>query len=108
MNKPVVEFTSKISMGVKLAGWEGERGISWTLKKSYKDKKTDEWKESKSFTDWDLDALSSLVAQAREFQAKRRLEAKGLHSEQSTTPAVSSAPARDSYKLNLEDDDIPF
>ena len=100
MNKPLVEFTSKIST-IKLAGWQGDRGISWQLNKRYKDKESGEWKESKYLSDWDLDAIASLAAQAKEFLSERRRAAK----EGGVPAAAAAAPAKP-YKL--EDDDIPF
>lgn len=99
MNKPVVEFTSKIS-SIKLAGWQGERGISWQLNKRYKDKESGEWKETKYLSDWDLDAIASLAAQAKEFLSERRRAARdGGAVREETAPAKS-------YKVEV--DDIPF
>ncbi len=102
-NKPLTEFKSAIS-GVKLTGWEGDRGLSWNLSKRYKDKESGEWKESKYLTDWDLDAIASLVAQAKEFNAERRRAARG----EQATGEVAPPPTREVKKYNLADDDIPF
>lgn len=98
-NKPSVEFSSAIS-GIKLSGWEGERGISWQLRKSYKDKETGEWKESKYLSNWDLDAVISLAAQAKEHAAERRKAEKQA--------PVEAPPAAATAKYTLADDDIPF
>lgn len=101
--QPLTEFKSAIS-GVKLTGWEGERGISWNLSKRYKDKETGEWKESKYLNDWDLDAISSLVAQAREFNAERRRASR----ETPTSTGTPPPPTYEIKKYNLSDDEIPF
>lgn len=101
--QPLTEFKSAIS-GVKLTAWEGERGISWNLSKRYKDKETGEWKESKYLTDWDLDAISSLVAQAKEFNAERRRASR----ETATGTGTPPPPTYEVKKYNLADDDIPF
>lgn len=101
--QPLVEFKSKIS-GVKLTGWEGERGISWNLSKRYKDKETGEWKESKYLNDWDLSAIASLAAQAAEFNAERRRAAKG----ETPTEEGPPAPTFAVMKYDLSKDEIPF
>jgi hypothetical protein len=98
--EPLVKLESKIS-SVKLTGWENERGISWNLSKRYKDKETGEWKESKYLTDWDLDALVSLAAQAKEFLSERRKASKQEGGAPPPTPIIGS-----DYKF--EDDKIPF
>lgn len=101
--QPLTEFKSAIS-GVKLTAWEGERGISWNLSKRYKDKETGEWKESKYLTDWDLDAIASLVAQAKEFNAERRRASR----ETATGTGTPPPPTYEVKKYNLADDEIPF
>lgn len=103
MNKPLVEFKSQIS-GVKLTGWQGERGISWNLSKRYKDKETGEWKESKYLNDWDLSAIASLAAQAAEFNAERRRASKGEVATEESPPA----PTFLVKKYDVADDEIPF
>lgn len=100
--QPLVEFKSKIS-GVKLTGWEGDRGISWNLSKRYKDKESGEWKESKYLTDWDLDAIASLASQAKEFNAERRRAVR-----EGNLPEEAPAPIVAVTKYDLADDDIPF
>jgi hypothetical protein len=102
-NKPLTEFKSAIS-GVKLTGWEGDRGLSWNLSKRYKDKESGEWKESKYLTDWDLDAIASLVAQAKEFNAERRRATREAATGTDTPPPST----REIMKYNVADDDIPF
>lgn len=101
--QPLTEFKSAIS-GVKLTAWEGDRGLSWNLSKRYKDKETGEWKESKYLTDWDLDAIASLVSQAKEFNAERRRATREATAAASTPPP----PTREIMKYNVADDDIPF
>ena len=108
-NKPAVEFKSSIAGGLKLTGWQKERGLSWQLSKSYKDKESGDWKESKSLTDWDLDAIVSLVAQAKEHKAKQRLEEK-YGSKEGASPVAPDPVglAAVAAKMDLADDDIPF
>ena len=102
MNKPLIEFKSQIS-GVKLTGWQGERGISWNLSKRYKDKETGEWKESKYLNDWDLSAIASLAAQAAEYNAERRKAAKGGAVTEEAPPPTFLVK-----KYDVADDEIPF
>lgn len=100
--QPLVEFKSQIS-GVKLTGWQGERGISWNLSKRYKDKETGEWKESKYLNDWDLSAIASLAAQAAEYNAERRKAAKGGAVAEEAPPPTFLVK-----KYDMADDEIPF
>lgn len=103
MSEPTVKFESKIS-SVKLTGWESDKGFNWLLGKRYKDKETGEWKDSKYLSNWDLEAIISLAAQAKEFLSERKQAAKA-----ETNPAPWAAP-EGSAKPNktFADDDIPF
>lgn len=100
--EPTIKIESKIST-LKLTGWENERGMSWNFNKRYKDKETGEWRESKYLTDWDLDAIVSLAAQAKEFLSQRR-RAKNEYNE---SAAVGVRPNTEA-PVKLQDDDIPF
>lgn len=101
--EPVVKFKSSIAGGLQLAGWQNERGISWNLSKRYKDKETGGWKETKNLNDWDLDAIASLVAQAKEFNAERRKAAKGGAVTEEAPPPTFLVK-----KYDVADDEIPF
>jgi hypothetical protein len=51
--------------GIKVAAWETKNGgTSFTFQKSYKNKETGEWIETKTYFDDDLKALASLIEQA--------------------------------------------
>lgn len=60
--------------GVKLTKWEnvnGERkSVSFSIEKSYKDKATNEYKQSKTFFSDDLDALLQCIISAKQESVK--------------------------------------
>jgi hypothetical protein len=101
--EPTIKFQSKIS-SLKLSGWENDKGFSWVIGKRYKDKETGEWTESKYLSNWDLEALISLAAQAKEFLSERKLAAKV---ETGQAPwNLPDSPAKPTATFG--DDDIPF
>lgn len=64
--RPVMSFRDK---GISVAIWENQYGLSATIKKTYKVKDTNEYKESKSLNLQDLDLLIPFLNQAREYIA---------------------------------------
>lgn len=75
--------------GIEVVVWDNERGKSINIKKSYKDKTTDEWKDSKYYYPDDLPRLVELLQKTINW-----LE--GDHTE------VKAEPAK------FDDSDIPF
>ena len=59
--KPIYCAKSK---GVEIAVWEGRTGPQFTINKRYEDKATDEWKDSKTYFDSDLEVLVELIQEA--------------------------------------------
>lgn len=59
--KPIYSARSK---GIDVAVWEGNTGAQYTIRKSYKDKQTEQWKESKTFFSNDLQILQELIREA--------------------------------------------
>ena len=74
--RPVATFKQG---GVEVSVWKnsGEQGDMYnaTIRKSYKDERSGEWKESTSFNPTDLAVLAQLSGQA--FQAIGELKAQG-------------------------------
>ena len=82
---------------MELNGWQNNMGIGWTIRKSYYDKKTNEWKDSKSFFGNDLEDLQMLIGQALNL-----MKANGAYKakvEKPSQPPPATPPP---------DDDIPF
>jgi hypothetical protein len=91
------------SVGVEVAIWKNEHGLSFTFRKNYKTKEG-EWKTTNSFSLWDLPVLSSLAtvsfARGLDFEEKVKFTAPVV-----TPPApVAQAAA----KPIDDDDDIPY
>jgi len=62
MPGPVNKWKNK---GIVLAAWETKNGgTSFSFQKSYKNKETGEWIETKTFFDEDLKILANLIEQA--------------------------------------------
>lgn len=61
MAGPVKTWKQK---GIELAVWEGKFGSQYTLKKTYKDKNTGEYKESKFFFQEEITALAEMFTDA--------------------------------------------
>jgi len=81
-------------------------GISFRVKKSYKDKETGEYKDTEYLYDTDLAALAQLIPQAIAWADLERIkisQAKkgGVAQEAVSSPVVASTKS-------FEDDDIPY
>lgn len=98
MNKP--SFTSK-KRGVEVAVWGSADRASVTIRKSYKDKKTGEYKESKSFFSSELQDLVDCVYNVQTWIENNKSPEPGTvqHSVMGVTIAV---------KKDTEDDDLPW
>jgi hypothetical protein len=101
MNKPVETFKNK---GLKVAVWPTRNGgYSYSINKSYKDKQTGEWKETKSFFKEEVEALIDLLKQAMGYGGSRE--------EHENEAYVMTPPAQlgKGYELSEDDvDDLPF
>lgn len=93
MTKPAKVWRTK---GVDLAAWEGQYGYTFTIRKTYKPKDSDQWKESKSLFSSDLDALVSMIGEAKAW-------CRGEIQEAQEAAVVPQATA-----VDLADDDIPL
>lgn len=63
MNKPIKAAREK---GIDIAMWQTKNGgYSFTFRKSYKDKASGEYKESKQFFAEELDMLKRLIEEAQ-------------------------------------------
>lgn len=94
MNKPIQTFREK---GLSVTVWpKNQTGdMTFSIRKTYKDKKTDEWKESKSLFLSDLKALLGLVQQTINF------------AEEAAQPDIQQYQ-QEPLPSPFDDDDIPF
>jgi hypothetical protein len=99
MNKPVQSFRDK---GVDVAIWETRNGgISMTIRKSYKDKTTGDYKESKYLFKEDAERLIELLKQAVNY-AHNRAE---HNTEHMASGGFNGQPKK---QADIDMDDIPF
>ena len=90
--------------GLSVAAWANDRGVTFTIQKRYKDKKTDEWKESKYLFPEDIKALHDLIGQALAWHYRAPMP-----TVQQLVSNVSAAVALPLKEVKtLDDEDIPF
>jgi hypothetical protein len=100
-NKPLATFKVK---GIQISVWRGKTGPTWTMRKSYKDKKTDSWVEAKSFFMSEAMDIITLLQQMTD-QYSDESNPPGYQSESN----IDSPPKMfDEPTTQFEDDDIPF
>lgn len=92
-NKP--EWSKKVG-GISLACWKGEHGLSYTLRKQFKNK-AGEWVDSKSFFPEELSVVLGLIMPVL---------MESLMRPQEPTQQPEAAPAQQGYLKG--NDDIPF
>jgi hypothetical protein len=90
--------------GLEIVAWPSKNGgVQFSLKKSYKDKQTNEWKETKTYFENDLETLAGLITNALAWQKGGR----------DTIPQAGDIKIPE-FKLStpkaesLAEDDIPF
>ena len=106
MRKPVNSWKNG---GMNVAAWPNDRGITFTLKKSYKDKSTGEWKEAKSFFRDEIVALRDLLSQAIAWSGDEEEHRYGSADQQSfELENKIKAEKKAAIAKTFEDDDIPF
>jgi len=88
--------------GLSLAAWANPRGVSFTIQKRYKDKRDDQWKESKYLYPEDIKALHDLIGQALEWH--HRAPDENMLS--STMSAAAAIPLK--LRSQIDDEEIPF
>jgi len=94
--KPIYNARSK---GIDIAVWEGNTGPQFTIRKSYKDKQTGEWKESKTLFSNDLEILKELITEALSW---------GKNVSNIEEPSQLVAANQSVESVDFKDDDIPF
>lgn len=87
--------------GIEVTAWKNESGISFTIRKSYKPKDSEEWKESKSFFVSDIEKLLGLLPSALVF-------AKQNEPEKEVARELVGEPVTQNEASTFNDDDIPF
>ena len=96
MSGPVKTIRDK---GLQIAVWETQNGgYSFSISKTYKCKKTDQWKDSKYFYKEDLQKLGDMIQLAVGYASDR-----ATHQE-----AAIASPKQEAKYEAFEDDDIPF
>ena len=96
MSGPVKTIRDK---GLQIAIWETQNGgYSFSISKTYKCKKTDQWKDSKYFYKEDLQKLGDMIQLAVGYASDR-----ATHQE-----AAIASPKQEAKYEAFEDDDIPF
>ena len=71
MARPAQSWRMK---GIDIAAWQGERGYSYTIRKTYKDKTTGEYKESKYWYPDDITVLNELLTQVQNWRNDRHAD----------------------------------
>ena len=87
--------------GIQITAWKNDYGLSYTITKTYKDKKTDEWKESKYLYKSDLEKLLNILPSAVEWATEKEPTRDAPGKELVGEPGEQKAPS-------FDDDDIPF
>lgn len=96
MSGPVKTIRDK---GLQIAIWETQNGgYSFSISKTYKCKKTDQWKDSKYYYKEDLQKLGDMIQLAVGYASDRATH---------QVEAIAS-PKQESQFSSFEDDDIPF
>jgi hypothetical protein len=100
MSGPAEKWQHK---GLSVAAWANDRGVSFTIQKRYKDKKTEEWKESKYLFPEDIKALHDLIGQALAWHHRSPMPT--VQELVSNVSAAASIPLKQS---RFDDEDVPF
>ena len=102
MSAPVTVIKEK---GLQIAVWEAKNGgYSFSISKRYKDKATDQWKDSKYFYKEDLEKLGAMIEAALGY-ATDRAEHQNAAIE---SGALNTQQAVKSESVDFDDDMIPF
>jgi len=108
MASPSKTFNVK---GINVAIWEGDRGRSISIKKSYKDKNTGAYKEAKTYFENELSTLISLLNEARDYLGVAETPKQTRRTEPLTEDVTYIMPepqVRSLVEPTFNDDDIPF
>lgn len=110
MARPIHSWKNK---GIDVAAWPTSNGgVSFTLRKTFKDKQTNEYKETKSFYPRDLEILVDLAKQATDWAHQEfgepvsPVDTRPAHS--SVQAVVDGITKTFSGAKAVVDDDIPF
>jgi hypothetical protein len=86
--------------GIDIAAWQNDNGVSFTTRKTYKDKTTNEYKESRYFYLKDLKAMHELLTEVIAW-AEDQDPDRAAHKE------AQIESMRETKQLEI-DDEIPF
>lgn len=102
MGRPLNAWKAK---GIDIAAWPTRNGgVSFTISKRFKDKESNEWKETKSFFGGDLKLLGELISQAATWESEHF----GLNHEPMDNGPVKPEVQALVKSVLAKDDDIPF
>lgn len=103
MARPAQSWRNK---GIDIAAWQNERGYSYTIRKTYKDKTTGEYKESKYWYPDDLIALGNLLQEVAGWRDSRKADRE--LNELEGFPSGQNKPGPAAKHEVYNDDDLPF
>lgn len=92
--------------GIDVAAWDGKTGPTFSIRKSYKDKVSGQWVDSKYFYVDDLKKLASLLEQAIAWGYNAPEETAEF--EVSPRSAAAAGPLKETVQSILNEEDIPF
>lgn len=101
MGRPLKSWRNK---GIDVAAWATNNGgVSFTIRKTYKPKDSNEYKETKSYFSSDLKALGDLISQATTWAHEEFNEPVSEVDTRPVHPKVAAV-----VQAIVEDDDLPF
>lgn len=97
--------------GLQLTAWENQGRISFQITKSYLDKNTNEWKDTRTIFRDDLVALKEMIEEATHWSLTGNIPemAESIMPKQNSVPMPKMTIGKvKEPELIQEDDDIPF
>jgi len=109
--RPLATFRGYGAFGVQVAVWKAEKGVTFSISKSYRPKDSNEWKESKSFFISDLMALSQLLIDAAGWAneyLRKESESRNQNAAGQGLQDIPESASEDYLSQDFSDEDIPF
>ena len=106
MGKPTRTWRNK---GIDIAAWQNDEGrVSFTLRKSYLNKQTNTWTDTKYLYQDDLRALVELLEQAIAWNSGNAADREEHKWAAVESGLLTEVVAKTAKAVKFEDDDIPF
>jgi hypothetical protein len=93
--------------GIELAAWQGTDKISFTFRKSYKDKATNEWKESKHLFPEEVVAVAALFNRATAWISETGISLNPAHTFSSAKDVVDGIRIPGAHTMTLGASRLP-